>query len=497
MKKLLLFILILLLVPMLIGSTYNYSFYGNVIHSSPGMTFVGYFDNAALGTKMSTPEYFVVYEDDIYLVDSGTNELTIIDSNFNVKAAYSEFSFAAEMDPNLEFIADSYVVDENDNIIALTLKKPLGIDVKPSGIYIADTDNERILKLNHNFEVVDVFSDPQDPVFEEMPFKPSKITVDVSERMYVVVREIFEGIVELSSDGTFNRFTGVNPIRLTAIEIFRRSFMTEAQLAKLRRYLPTEYTSVTINENSFIYATSKPSGTSATNTIQLINPKGVDVINRTGYFPPMGDIHYLEGRNNYVITGPSQLVDIDYTEGGIYSVLDQRRSRIFTYDSEGNLLYINGSAGRQSDKFAQGVAVKYLGDDLIVLDRSSKTFIVYRLSEFGELVNQAIKLHDVGKFDEAAEIWEELLTKNANYEIAYNGIGKYLLREGRYKEAIENFKLGHDSYYYSKAYKEYRNQILRDNFGYIFLGIVVLAGLIITRIIYKKHKKGESLLYED
>ena len=90
-----------------------------------------------------------------------------------------------------------------------------------------------------------------------------------------------------------------------------------------------------------------------------------------------------------------------------------------------------------------------------------------------------------------------MLTKNANYEIAYNGIGKYLLREGRYKEAIENFKLGHDSYYYSKAYKEYRNQILRDNFGYIFLGIVVLAGLIITRIIYKKHKKGESLLYED
>ena len=64
--------------------------------------------------------------------------------------------------------------------------------------------------------------------------------------------------------------------------------------------------------------------------------------------------------NNHAIHGPSELVDIDYTEGGIYSVLDRKRSRIFTYDVEGNLLYITGSEGNQSDKFSSGVSIGYL-----------------------------------------------------------------------------------------------------------------------------------------
>ena len=104
--------------------------------------------------------------------------------------------------------------------------------------------------------------------------------------------------------------------------------MTEAQLAQLQLFLPTEYTNVSIDEKSFIYATSKPSANNAENQIQLINPKGIDVIKRNGYHPPMGDIQYMEGMNNYVITGPSTLVDIATTKDGIYTVLDQKRSRL-------------------------------------------------------------------------------------------------------------------------------------------------------------------------
>ena len=98
---------------------------------------------------------------------------------------------------------------------------------------------------------------------------------------------------------------------------------------------------------------------------------------------------------------------------------------------------------------------------------------------------------------EASEYWAEILTKNSNYEIAYNGIGRAHLRNGEYKKALENFKLGHDTYYYSKAYKEYRNNILRDNFTYIMIGAGALIVLMVGRSIYKKRKRGESLLYED
>jgi tetratricopeptide (TPR) repeat protein len=201
--------------------------------------------------------------------------------------------------------------------------------------------------------------------------------------------------------------------------------------------------------------------------------------------------------NNYVITGPSLLVDIAATKDGIYSVLDQKRSRIFTYDSEGNLLYINGDEGMQSDKFSEGVALGYLGDDLLVLDRKARTMIVYRLTDFGRAVNLAISYHANGDFNRAAAVWEEVIRLNTNYEIAYNGIGKYLLREGRFREAMTYFDLGHDHYYYSKAFREYRNAIIKANFGYIILTVVVIMGGAIGLKIRKTYRKGGSILYED
>jgi tetratricopeptide (TPR) repeat protein len=203
------------------------------------------------------------------------------------------------------------------------------------------------------------------------------------------------------------------------------------------------------------------------------------------------------GQNKYVVSGPSELVDITSTDDGIYSVLDQKRSRIFTYDSEGNLLYINGDEGSQSDRFSEGVAIGYLGDDLLVLDRKTRTVIVYRLTDFGLAVNQATSYHAKGEFDKAAEIWEDVLLLNTNYEIAYNGIGKYLLREGQYREAMSYFSLGHDTFYYSKAFKAYRNEIIRANFGWMIISLVGLTGGLIGYKIYRTYKKGGTILYED
>lgn len=469
---------------------YNYSYYGDVVHSAPGMTFAAYFNAQTLGTTLTSPEDFVIYNDDIYMIDSVENKIVVVDDTFTLKDEYSSFPLTQTYQDKLTALGE---VDFSP----LTIKAAFGLDVKPSGIYVADTGNYRIIKLNHQFEVIDVFSQMEDPTFESIAFEPQDITVDTTERMYVVAKNVYEGIMEINTDGSFNRFTGVNPVSLTPIEIFRRSLMTEAQLAQLKLYLPTEYTSVEINDRSFIYATSKPSGTNAENMIQLINPKGIDTLKRRGYHKPMGDVHYIEGMNNYVITGPSLLVDIASTKDGIYSVLDQKRSRIFTYDSEGNLLYINGDEGMQSDKFSEGVALGYLGDDLLVLDRKARTVIVYRLTDFGRAVNLAISYHTQGDFNRAAAVWEEVIRLNTNYEIAYNGIGKYLLREGRFKEAMTYFDLGHDQYYYSKAFREYRNAIIKANFGYIILIVVVIMGGAIGLKIRKTYRKGGSILYED
>lgn len=468
---------------------YNYSYYGDVIHSAPGLSFAQYFNEQSLGVPMNSPEDMVVYDNNIYIVASGSNSLIITNDRFELQASLTEFTVSAIYHEKL--MNSGVALPEGQLEYApLTLNKPMGLDVKPTGIYIADSGNKRIIKLNHQKEVVDVFSEIDDITFNELDFEPVKITTDSTGRMYVVAKDIIEGIIELDTDGSFNRYTGVNPIQLTPLDIFNRSLMTEEQIAKLPRFLPTSFTNVTMNDANFIYATALPSSNNSENMIQLINPKGVDVLIRNGYHTPKGDIQFVQGMNKYVIDGPSTLTDIAIYKDGIYTVLDQKRSRLFTYDSEGNLLYINGEAGQQSDKFSEGVALGYLNDNLLVLDRRLRTVIVYSHTEFGAKVNQAIYHHERGEFDLAAEKWAEVLVLNTNYEVAYNGIGKFYLRNGQFEEAMEYFNFGHDKYYYSKAFKSYRNQIIKDNFAYIFLGVILVPiGLIVLKEVRKKRGK--------
>ena len=488
MKKIIILIMILALFPLSLGAgSYIYSYWEHTMHSAPGLTFEASINAEGLGANLVSPEDLVVYGDSVYIVDSKSNTLVIIDEDFNLENEWTEFA-----------MTDAY--RERTGIDAgtlLTLNEPHGVDVTVNGIFIADTSNNRIVKLNHNFEVMDTIGEIDDPTFDEVMFEPEKITVDPTDRMYVVARNIYEGIMEINSDGTFNRYTGVNPIELTPFEIFSRSLMTEEQIEQMQLFLPTEYTNVTIDDRNFIYATSRVSENNPENPIQLINPKGVDVIKRNGYYPPMGDIQYVEGMNSYVIEGPSTLVDIAYTHDGIYTVLDQKRSRLFTYDSEGYLLYIDGEEGKQIDRFSEGVALDYFGDNLLVLDRGTKTIVVYGHTEFGAYVNEAIHYHNIGEFDKAAEVWEEVIKINSNYEIAYNGIGKMLLREGQYKEAMEYFEMGYDQYYYSKAFQEYRNGIIKANFVWIISGLVLFVGFLIGRKIYKVYKQGGTILYDD
>ena len=108
--------------------------------------------------------------------------------------------------------------------------------------------------------------------------------------------------------------------------------------------LSTSFNNININQKGFIYTVAKPIKIIMKNMIQLLNPKGSDVLKRNGYHVPMGDVNFIPLDHEHTNTiGASNIVDIAHTKNGIYSVLDQKRSRIFTYDQEGNLLYINGN----------------------------------------------------------------------------------------------------------------------------------------------------------
>ena len=92
-----------------------------------------------------------------------------------------------------------------------------------------------------------------------------------------------------------------------------------------------------VDDEGFVYTSNKD--TDGLQAVRRLNPKGEDVI-RMGAKENLGGDRVYGSVGNY--SGPSQIVDVVYRDHGIYSLLDARRGRIFTYDHEGNLLYIFG-----------------------------------------------------------------------------------------------------------------------------------------------------------
>ena len=290
---------------------------------------------------------------------------------------------------------------------------------------------------------------------------------------------------------------------------------------------PPIFSNITMDSEGFLYATSVPDskaeeGTTQANMVKAINTAGKDVMNRNGYVAPNGDAVYLTStREDKVITGCSILTAVAVNnECGIFTVLDSNRGRLFTYDMEGNLLYITGEqpGGQKTQSTEESIAFclkdpiavdyfsrTYTGknneeivDDLvIVLDVKSRSIVIYKTTEFGKNVNEATEEYRKGNVIEAEEKWREVIRLNTNYELAYLGIGKSVLRKAttieEYKEAMDFFTSAHSSVYYSKAFSLYRDEILRQNFSIIMtVGAVVVVGLIALKVYSTIKKKREQ-----
>lgn len=403
-----------------------------------------------------------------------------------------------------------------------------GICVAGNYIYIADKYNSRILRVNvsEGYIVDEVFLTPNDIIFYQLSdegkydeegklidqqvrttYLPSKIAVDRDGRVYTIASSTYEGIIEYNSNGEFNRFLGKNLVTKRSWWTF---LLTDAQYETLSSNNPNQFTNLIIDDRNLIYATAKPdsNATVAQQMIKLINTSGSDVLKRNGYVKPDGDVKYSQFVKP-AITGPSIFVSIDSNDARIYSALDQTRGRIFTYDDEGNLLYISAEKGSLANTLQTPVSLKYFnnnqGDEyVLVLDQGSKSLLVYETTEFGKLVNEATSLYLNNKIDQAKLVWEDVVKMNSNYELGYIGIGKSILRDAnsendkdlqlaKYKEAMEMFELGHDKKYYSDAYKQYRNILIKDNFSIMMTGFVLVLAFTVTLKVFKAKQKKELL----
>lgn len=448
---------------------YNYDYWNNIVFSPSAYIPDGSVSGTDIGVgSFSNPQDMCIADDGkVYICDTGKNRIVVLD---------------ADMKKSLRVI-DSFECEGKTE----TFSAPYGVFVSDKNeLYIADSENRRIVVLDENAKFVRYVQNPVSEILEDdYVFTPLKVSVDYADRVYVVAKGMFEGIMVFDENGEFTGFSGTINVKITMAEKIWRKLSTKAQRSGQILFVPTEFTGIDIDDDGFVYATNVDS--EGTQAVRRLNPKGEDVI-RKGKSGNLGGDLIIDGAGSY--SGASNIVDVVVREKGMYSILDSRRGRIFTYDHEGNLLYIFGGMGTQAGTFVTPVAIEAKGDKIYALDASQRSVLVFSTSEYGKLINEAIALRYDGDETQAVEKWENVLKLDANNELANTGIGKAYLTAGDNEKAMKYLKIGMDRTYYSVAFKRYRNAYLKANLGYILTGIIVVVAAIVFFVRYRKKKKA-------
>ncbi|CAM4207512.1 NHL repeat-containing protein [Paenibacillus xylanexedens] len=401
----------------------------------------------------------------IYILDSGNSRIVVLDPDFKLLR-----------------VIDGFMMDGSKE----TFNLPGGLFVdEQERIYVADTGNGRVVVLDGEGTLIQTITKPESDILStQFQFQPLKLTVDHVGRVYVVAQGVYEGIMQFDESGKFIGYVGTNKVERDYGEYIWRMLSTKAQRAQMVLFVPTEFSNADIDHKGFVYATNIDPGSNE--PIKRLNPSGEDVLKRFGYYDVKGDIRF---RNN---PGPSKLIDVKVLGDGMYSVLDATQNRVFTYDDEGHLLYIYGGKGNQVGTLKTPVAIEQSGEHHLVLDRGKNNLVVYAPTRFGARVNEAVVLHYRGEDTEAVNIWREVLKLNANYDIAYIGIGKSLLMEKKNEEALGYFELGMDRKSYSVAFKRHRREMMKEHFGtFLTAAIALIVILILTRVTVKWRRRRQ------
>ena len=461
--------------------TYVYDFWGEYQECPDAYSVSKVLTSSDLGldVPMKSPEGIYVNGNSVYVLDTGNNR--IIELN-RVSAESLE----------VVRIIDSFTGGPG----VTTFNSPTDLAISEQGnFFIADKNNSRILKLDPDLNYIMEFKKPDDSTIDpKQTFLPTKIVVDTAERVYCIAQGINKGLVKYEPDGVFSGFVGATPVTYEFWDYLWKRFASQEQRAQMVNFVPTEYDNLYMDKEGFIYTCQGGQDenelrSGSADAVRRLNLLGGDILIRNGYeeVPIIGDIYFGSGGG---YSGPSIFSDITVFDNDIYVCLDKNRGRLFGYDEQGRLVYAFGGNGNMDGYFRRPIAIEHIGYDLYVLDNLDCAITIFTCTDFGRNIYEAVDAFDLGLYDRAGECWQKVMDVDGNYYLAYIGIGRALLRQKNYKEAMRYFKLKYDGDNYSKAFKQYRKEWVEDHIFWVIL--VILALFLVPAVIkFVKRAKHE------
>ncbi|MBO5898585.1 MAG: hypothetical protein J6R04_06205, partial [Clostridia bacterium] len=481
---LLLAVLMLMATPVAASSayqTYTYSINGDPLYSPDAYSAfmsVGVADMGLDEKGMSAPADLITDKNDnVYIADSGNNRIIILDRYYQNPRYISTFINAQGIDDGLS--------------------GPQGLFVTEDRIWVCDTGKSRIVVFDLDGNFIKVLDEPKSALFDQNSvYKPVAIAVDDWNRLYVISSTTYQGVIVLTEDGEFVKFIGAQAVTISLWQIIWRRFQTEEQRKLTQSYIPVEFNNITYTPGSddgsgYLYVTtagidegqvaSQIRGKTKDGTylpVKMLNSAGTEIMRRNGFWPPAGEVDYSTlSKDTY--SGPSRVIDVACGPEETWSIIDEKRSKVYTYDFNGNLLFAFGDKGSMLGSISNIEAITYQGDTMLILDKSNNCIVVYERTEYGDMLIEAISAENSLDYNYAIQCWRAVLQHNSNFDAAYVGIGNALYRSGEYEASLEYFETAYDTANWSNSYREVRKEWMADYFLLLILIIVVVLVAIV------------------
>ncbi|MGN1339116.1 MAG: hypothetical protein ACI4WS_02370 [Oscillospiraceae bacterium] len=514
---------------------YNYDWWGDPVPSQNGYVVDKVYTGQDMGVgNLSEPsDMFFSDKGDLFIADTsykptnGTDtakgRIVVTDGDFNLRCTIESLDLTGVSDwldlKESELKTGALSQADYNKVTNTSFNGPTGvfvdvdIDDGIETIYVADNANDRVVafevdEINDDQyktavgKVKTIYTRPPSNMYDSsITFNPSKVLVDAAKNVYVCIKSITKGAVVFSKEGDFNGYFGANRVEATGevlLNAFWKLIFSREQAKRMRRSVPVEISNFDIDNDNFIYTVTE-SKSAETDILKKLNSAGTNIFTNLGYSDyTFGDALTKWYRGQ---TYSSQITDIDVDDNGTINLLDLKTGRVFQYDDECNLLFIFGGIGQQKGTFNIVNAVESKGDRVYVLDGRKCSVTVFKQTEFGAIVHEAMTLFNRGKYEEARVPWEEVIRRDSNYWFAYIGLGNAYLNEGDYDTAMKYFYYNSRSGY-NDAFKSWRMNFIRDNFTlFAVIILVLLAGIYLLsawrgRVRAKRNAERERLFKE-
>ncbi len=412
-------------------------------------------------------DFFMDGQGTLYLADTGNNRLVLLD-------------------PDLEFLGtiETVLLDGEE----IPLEDIEGLYVSEDGvIYAAQTSHNRVLVIQDGTVIETIEKPVSNLISEDFVFSPTKVGVDMYGRVYVLSKGCYSGLLQFDLDGSFMGFFGANKVEVTADVVFNymwKSILSDEQRAAMTSILPIEYSNVDCSKDGFVY-TSTVGTQLPKSQIKKLNPQGNNIYFAVGNEEINfgdGEFQYVRGSANY----PS-FIDVKVNADDFIFGVDLTSGRIFERDQEGNLVAVFGGMGSQLGTFTTPVAVEVYGNRVYVLDRLKNNITIFEPTEYGALVEEAIRLYSEGLYTQSGEAWAKVVQKNGNSMLAYNGLGKVYAQEEEYTDALQYLRHSGDRYSYSRSFGKNRLVIVRKFGPAAIIALIVLV--VVLNVVHRVKKR--------